>query len=137
MAHSYVKWGDWNACCDVCGLRFKASEMQQRWDGLMVCAKDWEPRHPQDYIRVRGDNVSVPWTRPEGDLFTGPACWIWERTGYADLATADCARADWNQPSYEVALELRGPPSANEGVSAIPSYAIPGFSIPATTFPLA
>lgn len=137
MPRSYLKWGDWNAICDVCGLRHKASEMRERWDGLMVCEKDWEPRHPQDYVRVRGDDVTVPWTRPEGeDQFTGPTCWIWERTGYADLATADCARADWDQPSYEIALELRGVPPVPVGFSAIPSFAIPGFAIPGVTFPL-
>jgi hypothetical protein len=98
MSKSYVKWGDWNACCDVCGLRFKASEMQLRWDGLMVCAKDWESRHPQDYVRVRGDNVAVPWTRPEDDLMTGPACYLWDESAYADLGVADCMVADYTTP---------------------------------------
>ena len=58
--------GDWNALCDVCGFKFKASELRKRWDNLRVCEKDWELRHPQDFLKSRRDNQSVPWTRPEG-----------------------------------------------------------------------
>ena len=61
------KWvsGDWNAICDRCGFKFKASELRKTWDGWMVCGKDWEARHPQDFIRSRPDKQSVPWSRPE------------------------------------------------------------------------
>ncbi len=66
---TYFKSGDWNAICDVCGFKFKASKLQKRWDGLMVCNQDFELRHPQDFIRPIKENISVPWTRPrsEGD----------------------------------------------------------------------
>lgn len=60
----FVK-GDWNAICDVCGWKFKASQLHKRWDGLMVCKADWEARHPQDFLRSIPDDQSVPWTRPE------------------------------------------------------------------------
>lgn len=57
--------GDWNAICDVCGFLYKASQMKERWDGLMVCSLDWELRHPQDMLRVPPEDQSVPWSRPE------------------------------------------------------------------------
>lgn len=60
----HLKMGDWNAICDVCGFKFKASELRQRWDGRMVCELDWETRQPQDLIKVPKDDPSVPWTRP-------------------------------------------------------------------------
>lgn len=63
--HSYVKWGDWNAVCESCGFRFKASELKKRWDGKMVCHLDWETRHPQDLIKIPKEDTSVPWTSPE------------------------------------------------------------------------
>ena len=47
----YLKIGDYNAYCDVCGFKFKASELKDRWDGYKVCEKDYEPRHPQDFVR--------------------------------------------------------------------------------------
>lgn len=57
--------GDWNAICDVCGFKYKASQLRDRWDGLKVCKEDWEPRHPQDFIRAPKDDQSVAWTRSE------------------------------------------------------------------------
>lgn len=56
--------GDWWAICDVCSKKVKASKMKKRWDGLMVCDKDFEPRHSQDFLRTRSDKISVPFTRP-------------------------------------------------------------------------
>lgn len=58
--------GNWNAICDVCGFKLKASQLKKRWDGLMVCVEDFEVRHPSDYYRPPiGPESVVPWTRPE------------------------------------------------------------------------
>ena len=65
MSRTYWKNGDWNGLCDVCGKKFKSSQLRERWDGLRVCKKDYEQRHPSDFVRGRPDNQSVPWTRPE------------------------------------------------------------------------
>lgn len=57
--------GDWNAICDVCGFQYKASELIKRWDGLMVCAADWEPRQPQDHVRIpRTEKNNLPFISP-------------------------------------------------------------------------
>lgn len=61
----YLKLGDWNAICDVCGFKFKASELRKRWDNLMVCRKDYETRHPMDFQKVPHTEQPTPWTRPE------------------------------------------------------------------------
>jgi hypothetical protein len=39
---TYLKLGDWNGICDVCGEKYKASQLYLRWDGLRVCREDWE-----------------------------------------------------------------------------------------------
>lgn len=65
----YVK-GDWKAVCDSCGQRFLASELRKRWDGLMVCSKDYEPRHPQDFVKGRTEEQSVPWSRSESETYS-------------------------------------------------------------------
>lgn len=62
----YLDLGNWNAICDVCGMKFKASELRRRWDGYMVCEDDYEQRHPQDLIRLRPEKQSAPWVRPVG-----------------------------------------------------------------------
>jgi hypothetical protein len=62
---TYFVPGEWNAICDQCGRKYKASQLRKRWDGLMVCQDDWETRHPQDFVRGVKEDTSVPWTRPE------------------------------------------------------------------------
>ncbi len=44
--------GDSNAICDCCGFKFKQSQLRKRWDGAMVCSKDFELRHPQDSLKA-------------------------------------------------------------------------------------
>lgn len=71
----YLRLGDWNAICDECGRKFKASDLRLRWDGFRVCNGDWEPRHPQDFVRDI-PNIQTPvWTRPQGgDVFVPGLC---------------------------------------------------------------
>ena len=57
--------GDWKALCDQCGRQVKASELRQRWDGLKVDDRCWEPRQPQDFVRGVPDYQAPPFTRPE------------------------------------------------------------------------
>jgi hypothetical protein len=57
--------GGWNVICDQCGRQFKDSELQLRWDGFMVCSRDWEPRQPQDFVHGVADIQAPKWARPE------------------------------------------------------------------------
>ena len=57
--------GGWNVICDACGRKFKENELQLRWDGLMVCKGDWEPRHPQDFVKGVADIQAPKYARPE------------------------------------------------------------------------
>ena len=57
--------GDYWMICDSCGFKYRRSEMRMRWDNLMVCRKDWEPRHPQDYVRGIVEKIAVEIARPE------------------------------------------------------------------------
>jgi len=58
--------GDWNALCDVCGFKFKASDLRERWDGMMVCEDDFEQRHPSDFYNPPlEDDDDTPWIRPD------------------------------------------------------------------------
>ena len=65
MKINYFKSGDYNAICDRCGFKFKASELKKTWDGFMVCSADFEPRHIADFIKGPRASVPLPWTRPE------------------------------------------------------------------------
>jgi hypothetical protein len=105
---NYFKSGTHNVICDVCGFKHKADEMRMRWDGLFVCKEDWEPDHPQKYIRVRETGLAVEPVRPEPEEeFVPYICYIFAINGFADLGEADCARADISTPSYSFLLALK------------------------------
>jgi hypothetical protein len=54
---------EYNAICDICGFKYKASELKKRWDGYMVCDKDWETRNILDFYRTANDTHTLPFTR--------------------------------------------------------------------------
>lgn len=62
---TYFKKGSWNFLCDRCGFKLKAESAVKEWTGLMVCKGCYEPRNPQDFLRVPKEDTSTPWTRPE------------------------------------------------------------------------
>ena len=61
----FLRVGDYNAICDVCGRKFKFSRLRQKWDNTWACEQDWEPRQPQDYLKGIMDNMSVTLSRPD------------------------------------------------------------------------
>ena len=69
MANLY-RSSDHYVICDECGFKVRASETRMRWDKMRVCTKDWEPRHPQDFVRGKRDQQRVANARPDPpDLF--------------------------------------------------------------------
>lgn len=69
--------GDHHVICDVCGFKYRKSEMRLRWDNLWCCAEDWEMRHPQDFVTARTDVIVVePQRPPPTDTFTGPSALV-------------------------------------------------------------
>ena len=56
--------GDSNSICDVCGFKYKSSQLRKRWDGAMVCKADYETRHPQDFVKARPERNNVKDARP-------------------------------------------------------------------------
>lgn len=107
MRFTWFRSGKYNVICDVCGFKFKETDLRKRWDGLMVCERDWEQRHPQELLRPVPDQVKLPWTRPEGrDQFITPNyipailqfCTVTGQLCQADLGSADCAIVGNFQP---------------------------------------
>lgn len=105
---NWLKLGDYNAICDSCGRKFKASTMRKRWDGFFVCQEDFEVKHPQLSLKVHGDKQTVPIPRPDAIVDTFLFyCSIWTSSCYADMATADCAKADYRPMTYQQLLDLQ------------------------------
>lgn len=59
--------GNYWAVCDRCGFDYRIRELRMTWDGLLVCEKDWEPRHPQDFVRGVSDTIA-----PQGPVRPEP-----------------------------------------------------------------
>lgn len=52
----YRPGDNWDTC-DRCELEFRASNLREEWTGLTVCEDCWEPRHEQDFLRVRPEKI--------------------------------------------------------------------------------
>lgn len=108
---NYLKWGTWNTICDVCGQKYKSDQIRERWDGLMVCATDYETRHPQSLIKIRpeSNNVTNPRPEPEDIFVTQTWCTFETRQPEAGLGTADCATIgyDYDAETLNLYTDLR------------------------------
>lgn len=91
---SYIS-GSWWIICDVCGKKIKAHKAKHRWDGFVVCEKDYEPRQPQDFVKARVDKITVPFLRPRPPDIFSFSCSLETSQSLADIGVADCARADY------------------------------------------
>lgn len=69
MRHTTFKYipGDPWTICDRCGWKIRKSTVRKTWDGLMVCEKDWEPKHSQLYPTpvITGEGRQYPNARLE------------------------------------------------------------------------
>lgn len=63
----YLRLGDWNAYCDSCKFKFKASELKKDWKGYFKCPTCWETRHPMDLQQAPRPSKPIPWTRPSDE----------------------------------------------------------------------
>lgn len=62
--------GTWKVVCDVCGFWYRSDEVKERWDGLIVCAHDYETRHPMDFLKTRAEKITPDFVRrPPPDEF--------------------------------------------------------------------
>jgi hypothetical protein len=108
METNYFKSGSWNAICDVCGVKYKNFQLRKRWDGLMVCSKDFENRHISDFFKLKPEINNVHDPRHEAaDQFvsvsyisTGDAifCTPEGSTGIVGLAVIGCAHVGRGLP---------------------------------------
>lgn len=76
--------GDINAWCPVCGFNKKGSELQKRWDGILVCSDCNEPRHPQDLARIPRVEQPPKIVQPEPADVEIEVDWVAEDVGVQD-----------------------------------------------------
>ena len=85
MPHMPLRLGQWLVLCDRCHFKRYSDQVQETWDGLMVCKPTvkqgcFETRHPQDFVRLKSEQDQVPFSRPRPtDVFT-------DRSGVIDVS---------------------------------------------------
>ncbi len=98
----YLKLGDYNAVCSLCGRKRKASDLVKNWQGLYRCPEHNEPRHPQEFVRARTEVISVPWAQPSTDIDIA-ICTLNGVSAIPDYAIPDCSLPD--NPVFDPSLE--------------------------------
>ncbi len=58
LSPGYRPGSHW-ATCDRDGFQYRAEDLKETWDGLWVNDEDYETRHPQDFLRVKSERISV------------------------------------------------------------------------------
>lgn len=110
MEHNKRGWpwpGTWKVVCDVCQIQYPSSAIKRRWDGLMVCEKDWETRHPQTLYNYKS-HTSVPdIIRPEPPDHFVQYCSLEAQSCYVGLAQVGCARVGNTTYSFAFLKELK------------------------------
>jgi len=103
-----TKWpGNWKVACHVCGFWFPSDEIKKRWDGLLVCHKDYETRHPQTLIKIRGEKSVPDFVSKDVDPNNFVlVCGVDGITAHADIGTADCMQADKTTLPYSVLYDI-------------------------------
>jgi len=96
-----LELGAWNATCDACGRKYKSTQLRKRWDGFMVCEREWETRQPQDFVRARPspDPAPLPWTRTQPEPTFVEFCTPNGRTSVPDLAIPGCMLPGFLDPA--------------------------------------
>ncbi len=80
----------WKATCHRCGFWFPSTELKKEWTGLLVCEKDWEPRHEQTLIKVHGEQAFPSFVSKDGTDTFSFSCDAYSILPMADFGTADC-----------------------------------------------
>lgn len=89
------KAGDHWVVCDLCGMDIRSSQAKKTWDNLVVCPKDYETRHTQDFVKARHETIAAQGlVRPEPtEQFVTEVCTT--RSSVAGIAQAGCMVAGW------------------------------------------
>lgn len=75
------------ANCWSCGFAFRAEKLKKTWDNRWVCDEDFEPRHPQDFIRVKAERTGVDGPILEDDTTNEVAVTFAAQEGTVPTAT--------------------------------------------------
>lgn len=102
-----VKWPGhgWKVTCMRCGFDFPSTDIKKEWTGYLVCCSCYEPAHPSNFIKVKGETHTPSFVNKDEEIYLD-VCTIEGTSCYAGLAVAGCALAGNTAYSYEFLQDL-------------------------------
>lgn len=109
--------GQWNFTCQLCGRKQKSGRAMRTWNNLYVCKHHKEVRNPQDFIRGVKEQMSVPWTRPQGpDQFVPPVCSLQGTNAIPHYAIPGCAIPAYVNTAFIPTAQAQAAQDAAQGL---------------------
>lgn len=84
-------YGDHLVVCDRTGRVIHSSEAVEDWTGITVHYSEYDGPHPQDFLKVKKDNQSVPGASPDVDGGETVVCTAKGRDSRVGYATVGCS----------------------------------------------
>lgn len=107
----------WKVVCQVCGRVLYNTQAKKRWDDLIVCPNDWEPKHPflrtgHHYRHKGGGEGSLPYgaahTGEPEDTFVA-VCDVYSSMGVVGYGTTECAQVGTYNLAFSPLPSTTGP----------------------------
>ncbi len=94
----YIPKDNW-VICERTGIKFRKSEMRKEWTGLYVHRSSWEPRHPQDFVKVEAEEITPSLVLPDRQQSVGQTTllnnlWLNNTNWTLMLTTSEVAEDD-------------------------------------------
>lgn len=84
--------GDWNITCAMCGMKMKAGEAVQNWQGTWRHVRCNEPRPAQDFVHaIRQPEMTVPFNQNMAEAFITNICNLNGISGIPGYAMPGCS----------------------------------------------
>lgn len=94
------KSGEHNVTCDRCGQEYLSSEVRTEWTGDVVCDGCYDPRHEQEFLRMKADKIAPNpefVRKPPTEVYVTKLCST--RSAIPGVAIPGCAIPGHVEPS--------------------------------------
>lgn len=108
----HFKPGSFYRVCDRTGFSVRAEHTQKQWNNIIVRNRSFENRQPQDFVRGRRDDQTVPQPRPrQTNVFLGVQTTL--------ALAAPLAGSGGFSSGFSPGFQIQGPNNTFEVQSAI------------------
>ena len=92
----YIEGSHW-VRCTRCDFIVRKEDIRIEWTKAIVCKDCWEPRHPQDFVRAKSDDMRAK--GPVNPDITVQESLCGSFNAVCDIAVSDCSICDYGLES--------------------------------------